>query len=95
MTTQLEKGDVAGARCAADSIADADSFLGSKADLLEKIARRQAAQGDAAGVLAWAGQQRLPKAKLQSLRGMADGSPRAPQAKPKPPASAPAPKPAG
>jgi tetratricopeptide (TPR) repeat protein len=96
VTTQLEKGDVAGARRAADAIADAESFLGSKADLLEKIAKQQAAKGDAAGVLAWAARERLPKSKLQSLRGMADGiAEGASGAKPKPPATAPAPKPAG
>ncbi len=96
VATQLEKGDVAGARRAADLIADADSYLGSKANLLEKIAQRQAANGDAAGVLAWAVRERLPKAKLQSLRGMADGVAEAASgANPKPPAAAGAPKPAG
>ena len=73
MTTQLETGDVAGARRAADLIPDPDSLMGSKTDLLERIAKRQAEQRDAAGVLAWAGQQRAPKAKLQALRGLADG----------------------
>ena len=47
--------------------------MGSKAELLEKIAKKQAIQGDAAGALAWAGALRLPKAKLHALRGLADG----------------------
>ena len=71
--TQLEKGDIAGARRAADLIGDLDSFMGSKPDLLEKIARHQAKNGDPAGVVAWAADQKLPNSKLRALRGMADG----------------------
>jgi tetratricopeptide (TPR) repeat protein len=73
VTTRLDKADFAGGRRAADLLSDADSFMSSKPDLLEQIARRQARHGDAAGVLAWAGDQKLPKVKLQVLRGMANG----------------------
>jgi hypothetical protein len=71
--TLLERGDLAGARRTVDVIPDAESMLHSKEDLLEKIAKRQAEMGDAAGAVAWAGQMPAPGAKLQALRGMADG----------------------
>jgi hypothetical protein len=60
-------------RVTSESIADPNSIMGSQADLLEKIAKKQAEQGDATGVLAWAGGQKLPRSKLHPLRGMADG----------------------
>ncbi len=93
VTVSLEKGDVASARRATEMIGDSDFFNDSKTDLLEKIAKRQSEQGDAAGVLAWATNQQLPKSKLQALRGMADGiAERATAANPKTPGAAKIPK---
>jgi tetratricopeptide (TPR) repeat protein len=93
--TQLEKGDIAGARRAADLIGELDSFMGSKADLLEKIAKQQAKNGDAPGVLAWAADQKVPNSRLRALRGMADGIvQRIDSQNPKPPGGAITPKPA-
>jgi hypothetical protein len=91
--TRLDKADVAGARRTAELVSDSDAFMNSKPELLEKIAKRQAELGDAAGVLAWAGDQKLPKAKLQALRGLADGIVQRIEAqKPKSPATAATPK---
>ncbi len=72
-TTLLAKGDIAGARRAIEAIPDSDPLMSSKAEIVERIAKRQAEQGDATGALAWAGQQQLPDTKLHALRGMADG----------------------
>jgi hypothetical protein len=89
VATRLEKGDAAGARRAVELLSDAEVFTTEKPDLLEKIAKRQAEQGDAGGVLAWTGEQKLGKAKLQALRGMADGIvERLAAQKSKPPAAA-------
>ncbi len=71
---RLDAGDIAGARRAADLITPVEvMFQDDKANLLEKIARRQARQGDPAPVLDWALKQAMPRAKLQVLRGLADG----------------------
>jgi hypothetical protein len=70
---RLEAGDTQGALRAAE-LGSAEDLHGYSNDpLLEKIAKRQAAAGDAAGVLRWAAKQTAPAAKLQALRGLALG----------------------
>jgi tetratricopeptide (TPR) repeat protein len=70
---QLKAGHTEDAMRAVELIAESDSYASTKNNLLEQIARRQAATGDPAAVLEWVGKQKLPDAKLQALRGLADG----------------------
>jgi tetratricopeptide (TPR) repeat protein len=73
VSTSLAADDIAAALRAVELIQDSMSFLDEKADKLERIAKRQAEHGDPYGVLDWSAKQRTPRAKLQSLRGLADG----------------------
>ncbi len=82
---------------------DADSFPnytgGSRATLLEGVARRQAEQGDPAAVLEWARRQE-PTTRLKMLRGLAEGiaarfDPKGQPTKPADPSARPQSKPAG
>ena len=47
--------------------------MSPKANLLERVAQRQAETGDPSNVLEWVGQQNVPDTKLKMLRGLADG----------------------
>jgi tetratricopeptide (TPR) repeat protein len=70
---RLEAGDFPGALKAVDLIADSDPFSTWRNDLLELIARKQTEQFDPGRVLDWVGKQKAPNAKLQAMRGLADG----------------------
>ncbi len=54
-------------------ISEADFYMSSKNTMIEQIAKRQAASGDPAAVLAWIDQEKVPGTKLQALRGLAEG----------------------
>jgi tetratricopeptide (TPR) repeat protein len=85
---RLEADDIAGARRALELISPSDAmFQDDKADLLERIARRQAARHDAATILDWARKESTPRAKIRLLQGLAEGladrfDPKAPPAAP-------------
>jgi hypothetical protein len=71
---RLEADDVTGARRAVDLITPADAmFQDDKADLMERIARQQAARHDAAEVLDWARKEPVPRARARLLQGLAEG----------------------
>jgi tetratricopeptide (TPR) repeat protein len=98
---RIDTADIAGARRAADLIIPADVMLqDDKANLLERIALRQAKEHDPALVLDWARKKATPRARLQVLRGLANGlaerfDPKAEPSKPAGPSGQPQPKPAG
>jgi hypothetical protein len=74
VATRLEAGDVPGARRAVESIPDAELMqVSPKANLLERVAKRQAETSHPSSVLEWVGQQKVPDTKLKMLRGLADG----------------------
>jgi hypothetical protein len=71
---RLEADDVAGARRAVDLIPPSDiMFQDDKVDLLERIVKRQARREDPAPLLDGARKQTTPRARLQLIRGLAEG----------------------
>lgn len=74
VTARLDSGDVAGALRTIELVPEPEGmYADEKAKMLESIAKHQAEHGDPAVILAWTAKQTTPGAKLQILRGLADG----------------------
>ncbi len=74
VSARLEAGDIAGALRAVELVPEPEGmYADEKAKMLESIAKQQAEHGDPADILAWTTKQTTPGAKLQILRGLANG----------------------